>query len=316
MTTDKTKYRAYCEQQALIPIYMRDWWLDCNCGDKWDVVLYGNEGRIEAFITYYQPYKGAISMPMYSQSMGIWFDPAFANPNHTKEIGRRQEICDRLIERLPEHSEYLQNFPVSFTDWLPFYWRGYSQTTRYDYIIPDISDIEALWNQLGEVRRSVNRATKRYGLTVKKGISLDDFFVIYEKTYQRQGIKTPEAGTLRSIIETCLSRNQGDVWGAYDEQGRLHAVLFVAWQESVAYAIASGRDPEIPNSLAPTLLFWEGIRFASTVSQSFDCEGSMMEGVEFFLRKFGGIQTPYFTIRKGKRGVDGLFRAALNKVTK
>ena len=313
--TDKEKYIRFCEQESLIPIYMRNWWLDCNCGpDKWNVLLYGKDGEIEAFMTYFQPYPGVVSMPMYSQSMGIWFNPAYDLEDTTKNIGRRHEICDFFIDHLPAHNHYLQRFPPSFTDWLPFYWKGYKQTTRYDYILPDISDVDKLWSELPEIRRSVNRAKNRYGLSVKRGIALDDFFAIYDKTYKRQGIATPEAGTLRKIIEESQRRGLGDVWGAYDADNRLHAVLFVAWQESHAYAIASGRDPELPNSLAPTLLFWESICFASTVSRSFDCEGSMLQGVEWFLRKFGGVQTPYFTLYKGKRGLKDFFRIATSKI--
>jgi len=313
--TDKEKYILFSEQEALIPIYMRPWWLNCNCGaDKWNVLIYEQNGKIEAFQTYYQPYPGCISMPLYSQSMGIWFHPDYDLEDHTKNIGRRHEICDYFISNLPACNSFLQNFPTSFTDWLPYYWKGYKQTTRYDYIIPDISDTDKIWSELSEVRRSINRAKNRYNLRVEKGISLDDFFIIYDKTYKRQGIKTPGANILKKIIETACSRKQGDIWGAYDEDNRLHAVLFVAWQESSAYAIASGRDPELPNSLAPTLLFWESICFASTVSRSFDCEGSMLQGVEKFLRKFGGIQISYYSIYKGKRGIKENFRAIFKKI--
>ena len=43
---------------------------------------------------------------------------------------------------------------------------------------------------------------------------------------------------------------------------------------------------------------WEAIQFASTVTQRFDFEGSMMEPVEKFFRAFGATQTPYFSISK------------------
>jgi hypothetical protein len=41
---------------------------------------------------------------------------------------------------------------------------------------------------------------------------------------------------------------------------------------------------------------WEAIKFASTVTESFDFEGSMIEPVERFFRAFGARQTSYHTV--------------------
>ena len=36
---------------------------------------------------------------------------------------------------------------------------------------------------------------------------------------------------LIKLINICRKRDQGDLWGGYDEKGRLHAVAFIVWQE-------------------------------------------------------------------------------------
>ncbi|MDR2927141.1 MAG: GNAT family N-acetyltransferase [Cytophagaceae bacterium] len=315
--TDKEKYTHFCETHPLVPVYMRNWWLDCNCGaNRWNVLLYENgNGGIEAFMTYFIPYARVIAMPYYSQSMGIWFNPEYNDLDIVNNTKRKHTVCNWFIERLPSFEAYRQNFHYTFTDWLPFYWKGFKQTTRYTYVIPDISDTDALWKGLhSSVRKNINRARNHYKLTVRKDISYDDFFSVYNKTYQRQNIKTPGANGLKKIIEACEQRNQGSMWGAYDGENRLHAVLFVAWQDSCAYGIASGRDPDIPNSEAQTLLHWECIRFYSGISKSFDFQGSMMINVEYFFRKFGGILYPYFQITKGKRRVRGTVNAIWYKL--
>ena len=46
------------------------------------------------------------------------------------------------------------------------------------------------------------------------------------------------------------------------------------------------------------LCLWEAIKFASTVTNKFDFEGSMIESVEKYFRSFGAVQKPYFTITK------------------
>ena len=45
-------------------------------------------------------------------------------------------------------------------------------------------------------------------------------------------------------------------------------------------------------------IIWEGIKFASTASKTFDFEGSMIEGIESFFRQFGATPTVYYQIRK------------------
>ena len=60
----------------------------------------------------------------------------------------------------------------------------------------------------------------------------------------------------------------------------------------------SARDPELQAVGANTLLYWEAIRLASSVSRVFDFEGSMVEPIEHYFRGFGGRQTPYFCVRK------------------
>ena len=37
----------------------------------------------------------------------------------------------------------MQNFHYGITDWLPFYWEGYRQTTRYTYMLKDIRNTKS-----------------------------------------------------------------------------------------------------------------------------------------------------------------------------
>lgn len=316
--TNKERYILYSQSQPAVPIYMRGWWLDCNCGsENWNVLLYEKDGRIEAFMTYYQPWAGEIAMPIYSQSMGIWFDPAYKEEKKYKELQRRQDICDFFIAKLPPFRSFYQNFHYTFTDWLPFYWKGFKQTTRYNYLLPDISDIALLRENLGgKLKKNLSTAVNKFNLRMERGVPVDLFLQVLAKTYGRKGMNTPEQETLKEIAIAAIEREQGDILGAYDEQNRLHAVLFLVWQESCAYAIAGGRDPEMPNSNAHVFLKWEAIQLASTTSRSYDFQGSMLAGVEFINKEFGAIQTPYYTIYKGKRSLSDYFQAVRRKLKK
>jgi hypothetical protein len=135
----------------------------------------------------------------------------------------------------------------------------------------------------------------------KPRITTDQFLEIHAKTYERQGKKTHQPETLCRLIETAHSRNQGNIWGAFDKAGQLHAAVFAVWQENCAYYIAGGSSLEGRKSGAQLLILSEAISEVSKFSIAFDFEGSMMPGVERVFRSFGAIQTPYFTITKGSR---------------
>jgi hypothetical protein len=303
--TDKEQYRAICADESSIPLYSRDWWLDCVCGSRhWDVLLYRNKEAVEAAMPFYSPLKKTILMPAFTQTMGIWFNPEFENPNYSKNLLRKQLICNYFIKYLPAHSFFLQHFHSSFTDWLPFYWNGYRQTTRYNYILPDIKNTDALYSRLGgDIKRNIAKAQKKYGVEIRREVSPDLFMEHYSMVFNRQGLQVYQPKVLKKIIETCLNRKQGDIWGAFDEHNRLHAAVFVVWQNDCAYYIASGSNPELRKSGAHACALWKAIVDVSKHVQAFELSGTMLSGVEHFFREFGTVQLPYHVISKGKWGL-------------
>jgi hypothetical protein len=307
--TDKDKYRSLCRTEANIPIFSRDWWLDAVCRAKWDVLLWEEKGRIRAAMPLYIPLPGIVSMPPYTQTMGIWFAEESGDTKYTTALGRRQQIGQVFVEELRQYAAFLQNFHYGITDWLPFYWAGYRQTTRYTYVLHDIRQTERLRENMSiHLRRKITKATK-HRLVVKRGIPTEDFLRVHTLTFERQGRKPQHTNHLKHLIHLCRERTQGDLWGGYDEAGRLHAAAFIVWQESSAYYLAGGADPALRDSGAQALVLWEAIQAVSAYTNRFDFEGSMLPGVERFFREFGAVQTPYFAISRGNIGL--LYRAWL-----
>ncbi|WP_455628739.1 GNAT family N-acetyltransferase [Parabacteroides chinchillae] len=310
--TNKDKYRLLCTREESIPIFSRDWWLDAVCGEaNWDVLLIEQKGRMQAALPLYIPHRGIISMPPYTQTMGPWFAKASEDTKYTTELGRRQTLCKTFTEALKAYPHFLQNFNYDITDWLPFYWTGYKQTTRYTYLLPDLADLDKIWdNMSANTRRNIQKAKDKHQITVRKGIPAEEFLKVQEMTFQRQQTSNPvDKEVLMDLISVCREREQGDIWGGYDENGQLHAAAFVVWQNNSAYYIAGGGNPDLRESGAHSLILWECIRYTSLYSTRFDFEGSMLPGVERFFREFGAIQMPFFTITKGKLSL--LYRAWL-----
>ena len=300
--SNKEEYRNLCHTEVSIPVFSRDWWLDAVCGNKWEVILIKEKDFIKAALPFYLLHPHIISMPFYTQTMGVWFAPHSDDTKMISAQEHRQTICNQIIEKLKPYKCFWQNFHYDFTDWLPFYWSGYSQTTRYTYLLKDLKNPDRLWENMSQhTRRNIKKAIEKFHITVKQGIPIDDFMRVHSQTFERQHEKnTQDTKVLQRLIEVCRARNQGDLWGGYDPQGKLHAAVFIVWQKQSAYYLAGGGDSILRHSGAHSLVLWEAIQKVSGYSDVFDLEGSMLSGVERFFREFGGIQTPYFSIQKSK----------------
>jgi hypothetical protein len=301
----KEAYRSLCRTQPGIPLFSKDWWLDTVCGeDKWRVLLAEEKGNILAAMPLYIPHPKIISMPPYTQTMGVWFAQEAADAKYTATLGKRQALCKRFVEALKPYPSFLQNFHYKITDWLPFYWEGYRQTTRYTYLLPDIREPERLWGNMSpNIRRNICKARDKFRIEVKRDIPVDSFLRVYALSFERQRRRAPHTDTLKRLIAKCRERGQGCLWGGYDTGGRLHAAAFIVWQESSAYYLAGGCDPALRASGAHSLALWEGIQYAARYTSLFDFEGSMIPGVERFFREFGAIQTPFFTLYRNERSL-------------
>lgn len=302
--TNKEKYCDLCKIESSIPISSQEWWLDAVCGeDNWDVVLVEKGGQIVASWPYYMKRKygfNMITMPALTQTMGVWLRYP-EGQKYAKKLAFEKEVFTELVEKLPQVDMFIQNFHYSITNWLPFYWLGFEQTTRYTYRIEDLSDHEKIWSNFSDsARRDIRKGEKN--IIVRSDLGIDKFLVVNGLTFARQNMVMPYTNEfVKSLDNACMAHNARKIFFAEDAQGRIHAVLYIVWDSNSARGVMGGGDPELRNSGAYSRLMWEAIKFASTVSSSFDFCGSMIESVEHSFRSFGARQIPYFQITKMSR---------------
>ncbi|MCI5156837.1 MAG: GNAT family N-acetyltransferase [Candidatus Electrothrix sp. AUS1_2] len=299
--SQKDKYRDLCQTEPTIPIFSRDWWLDTVCGgpEHWDAAIVEKGGHIVASMPYFVRKKWGktlLTMPPLTQNLGLWLKES--DGKYGKILAAQKDHMQALIDQLPEFSLYSQNWHYHYTNWLPFYWRGFSQKTKYTYVIPELSDEKKLWAGLQEnIRREIRKAESRFKLKIRDDLPLTDFLRLNRMTFERQGKEVPYSEFfIRRIDETCMNRVCRKYWIAEDADKRHHAGVYIIWDENSAYYLMGGGNPELRNSGATSLCMWTAIRHAASVTKKFDFEGSMIEPVERFFRAFGAIQTPYFNI--------------------
>ena len=301
--TNKDRYRNLCVERQDIPLFNQSWWMDAVCNNKnWDILIFERSNKILGVLVYYYIKKlgyKIIIQPQLTQFNGIWLD--YSNRKiGTNFISFEKEVMTDLIKQLEElkFCYYDQNFHYSFTNWLPYYWKGYEQTTRYTYQILDISDIEKCYSQFkGSKKSHINKAKKN--IKINFDLSGEEFYSHLKQNLKVIGHKVNYTKDLfMRIYDASKLRNQGCIISAYDTEMNLHAALFLVWDNYSAYNLISTINPEYRSSGATSLLFYEAINQMSTKSKIFDFEGSMSENIEKSFSEFGSVQIPYFRIRK------------------
>ena len=297
--TNKEKYYAFCEIEKTIPLFSQAWWLDAVCADEWDVCLVEKGGTIYASMPYYikQRYGFTIlCQPPLTQNLGPWIKSSTLK--YDKILSQQKVLMEGLIEQLPTYHYFNQNWHYMQTNWLPFYWKGFKQTTYYTYVIEELIDLEYVFSNFGHAKRkNINKAEKI--INVVFDISAEEFYKNHKMILAKQGLKISYSFELfNKIYKAGYEHNSARTIAGYDSKNNLHAALFIIWDKLSAYDLISTIDPDYRVYGAASLLIKEVITFVSTITKKIDFEGSMIESVEQSFRQFGAIQKPYFNVSK------------------
>jgi hypothetical protein len=294
---------AYC-------IFQEPWWLDAVAAGHWQSLEVTGGDRIAARmpIVLHRKYGfRIIREPPLTPTLGPWLHIGEGNP--AARMAEQKDLMNGLIAQLPEWDYFEVNLNHCITNWLPFYWKGFKQTTRYTYILDDLSDIEKVWSRLHKnVRRHVRKASKR--LSIRTDLSIDRALDLVELTFRRQGRPLPYPRDIACRIDAaCAARDARRMLFAEDAEGRIHAAVYLVIDSRYAYYLFGGADPELRGSDAQSLLLWEAIRIAAEMGRKFDFEGSMIEPIERVFREFGAAQVPYLQVYGAKPLVALLLQA-------
>ena len=301
MTSSIERYRERCAHEPTIPLFCRPFWLDAVCGSgNWDVALVDRGGAIVGALPYRLRTRFGftlIEMPNLTQFMGPWLSYPAEQKTHSR-LSFEKDVLTELIEQLPPFDFFKQNFHYSIGNWLPFHWKQFEQTTRYTYVLENLSDLPAVFADLrSNIKTDIRKASKI--VKVVEGDDLRKFYAVNQLTFDRQSRSTPyDFAFLERLDAACKEQRCRRLIFAEDGAGAVHAAIYVVWDEQSAYYLLGGGDPKLRGSGANSLLLWDAIQHAATVTRRFDFEGSMVEPIERFFRAFGAVQKPYSQITK------------------
>lgn len=302
MSFDHDRYNQFVATSPQGTLFCTTWWLDTVAPGSYQILTVEKDTKIQAawpLVSKSAKLSGPIiTMAPLTPWLGVLYEPMPA-AKLTSQLSTQKELATELIQRLPRFGRLHVNFHRNFEYWLPFYWQDFQQTTRYTYIFENLSDLEAIWAGLREnIRREIRKA-RREGIIVESSDDLEGFWRIHTMTFTRQNLTPPYPFELvQRLDQVCRERNTRRIFVGRDQAGEIHAVAYIVWDHQSAYYLMGGGDPDKRSSGVTSLVMWEAIKFAATVANSFDFEGSMLEPVERFFRAFGARPCPYFQISK------------------
>lgn len=297
----KSRYADFC-QNLYVPLQLQPWWLDAVCSaGEWDVCLTTDGGGVLTGVwPYYRMQRFGFSFirqPPFTTYGGPWLRyPA----NAQKHPEFEKKVFDELVQQLPRTAFFQQNFHPDVQNWLPLYWRGFRQTTRYTYIFNDLSDLEKIKAGFKNTLRSDLKKAGQAADMCREDDATTLLFQLHEMSFQRKNRRPPYSfESFQRLYSALTERRQAAIFIARDRRSKApHAGLCLAFDERCASVLLTGADPAFKTHCAVWGLFWEAMQFCSERGLSLDFEGSMERDIERGFRAFGAHLTPYHQIWK------------------
>lgn len=282
-------------------IFEESWWLDAVAPNQWECIEVKDEkGNLTGrWPICYGKILGlkTIRNPQYTQTLGPWIKSDASR--YTKYLSAKKKVLEQLIAQIPSKP---YNFYVTLDSSneyvLPFRWHGFQITPTFSYRFHNLSNLDEIYRNIDSKQKSViKKATAT--ITIKDDCTIDVLIEMMQMTNDRQNRKKGiYKDTILRIDEACQQHHARKLLVAMDEHAHVHAAAYLVYDDRICYYLMGGANPEYRNSGAQSLLIWEGIKFASTVSKAFDFEGSNVELIERFFRSFGSSFVVNYEVKR------------------
>lgn len=301
--SNRDKYRIYAKDCHSIPLFLQPWWMDAVCGEmNWDVCLsFDKGGNLQGVLPYFLKKKWGLTSirnPYLTPYSGVWIIYADKISPWRKSQWEKR-IMAELISQLPPYTWFSLRCHTALTNWLPFYWKGFSQTIQYTSLIKPLKEMPRIYKGIHRNIKETIRQAQRSGVTIQRGSHLfQTFCLLYESASAAKGLTNPPMEVLTKIHEAVQMNQSGEIFIARDNCGQPLAYLYLLYDINTAYAWLGGRNPYVQLNGAYSFMFWEAIKQSSQIVNQFDVDGSMNSGIEQFLAAWGGTLTPCFVLTK------------------
>ena len=294
--------------QSSLPLFFHVDWLDFVCGrNNWEVLIYVDNTLVKGVYTY-----ALNGSRIFSPVLATYMGPYLIEKNITpKEFATVQMKFQAYILENIQFDYFEQRWHPHFYNHIAFFQKGFKQQTRYTYVLKELHNLQAIWSNFKTALRSdIQRASKQ--LFVTHELDSHEFFALLDITFQNNKVKNPYSHALIEKLLAFISFHQcGKLYVAKNNSGTVINAILVLWDFESAYYLMSASDPNYKKSNGNSLLLWNAIQDMSNYTNRFDFEGSMLLGIENYVRAFGGELVPFHHIYKSN---NSLLRRILNRI--
>jgi len=246
-------------------IFCRSWWLEAVCGDSFGVLAVRRGGETVAGMPLAFSRRliwTGLTMPILTQTLGVLLAPDEA-AKYVTRLSNEMAAMRVLIDAIPRTDLFRVHMHHSLTNWLPFYWAGYRQTTRYTYVVDDLSDLERARADMTPHERNKLKKAAKSGIRVEETDDLGLLIEFHRKAFARQDKASPfpEEG-IRRVDAACKQHDARTILVTRDADDRIHSALYLVHDSRTMYKLLSGAEPELRSSGAHPLAVWRSFELA------------------------------------------------------
>jgi hypothetical protein len=273
----------------------------------WQAAIVKNETGWQAVMPFFVSRKWGIKamlQPLFAQYWGILFAASAFDSNH-RQIEWEKALIGHLLPVCDGMHLYTMNVSPALDYVHPFHWQGYRVNVRHTQVLSLTAPEDVLFAHFaGSLRRQIRKAEAQ-ALQLHTGEKVEELIRLIELNHAGGNaiLDTPtrDAATLRRIAAYLADTERGWLLSCRDAEGQvLAAGLWGIFRGRLLYLIGA-YHPEYRDRGAMSWLMWQAIRQAKMKEiHSLDFEGSMIEGVEHFFRKFNSSYEVYFQIHKNQ----------------
>ncbi len=306
LITDQDAYRTFARQHKCLPLFYEPWWLDsASHGGTWQAIMCERDAQVIAVWTYFVKRHGPfryVTMPPFTRYMG----PYFVRQIDSEE---QSSVVAQMTDALPKLHGLTQTLHPSIAT-MPALKQAYTLHDYYTYVLPDISDLDRVWQGIDATYRNNKYARHQDKSVVAFDLPEDISLKLFAQPYIRQNIPQPYSDQqLASIMNALVQQGCGCVVAALDLNGQPQAAHLLAWDQQCTYLLTTGETLLSRSMQMGLVTTWRCIEYASRQlpGKSFDFLGSMLPNVASTRKSLGATKTHYLGIHRAQ----GLFSVLL-----
>ncbi|MBP7507340.1 MAG: hypothetical protein KA807_05950 [Prolixibacteraceae bacterium] len=259
-------------------VYAKSWMLDI-VNEEWNGLIYGDYEYIMPVVYSKKWGIEYAYQPIYSQQHGIFPPPS-------------PEITKCFIDFLIERFRYLD---ISLNSMNLVQDSNLKIEERANFLLslrPEYEDIAK--NYSNDCKRNVKKA--RVLNEFSDQVTIEEFMQFYIAN-NKVSLNDSVIGHLKKIVSKSLMSGIGEIHGAYSKRNQLTGVSFFLKDKERRISLCSVSSEEGRDNFSMFFIIDNYIRNNSSKSLILDFEGSIIEGIAMFFKRFGAEPETYQHIK-------------------